>query len=72
MSAQQYEEMARSVRDKPFQDWPAWSTGECLIVALVLNRADVLRAMQWTMVEAFDRVDLGVTELRAIERRLQE
>lgn len=71
MSAQRYEAMARSVWGKPFSDWPGWSTGETLTVALLLNNHAALDAMSYTMVEAFDRVDVSATELRAIERRLQ-
>lgn len=65
--------MAASVRgNTPSDKWPAWSTGEILMVALVLNRADVLDAMSYTLVEAFDRVDLNAAELRAIERKVQQ
>lgn len=67
----QYERMARAVWGKPFDQWPAWSTGETLIVALLLNRADVLDALSYTIIEAVDRIDLTIAELRAIERRLQ-
>ncbi len=56
---------------KPFAEWPAWSTGEVLTVAILLNRADVLDSMGYTMCEAFDRVDLDVRQVRAIERELQ-
>ncbi len=64
-------DMALSVRGKPLSAWPAWSTGELLMVALVLNDLSALDAMSWTMVEAFDRVDLDARALRAIERKLQ-
>jgi len=74
MSADQliaYARMARFAQGKPFGDWPAWSTGEVLIVALVLNRPDVLDAMSHTMCEAFDRADVSRADLRFIERQLQ-
>jgi hypothetical protein len=66
-----FERMGWHVRGRPFADWPGWSTGEVLIVALVLNRCDVLNAMGYTIVEALDRVDLAVSDLRAIERNLK-
>jgi hypothetical protein len=66
-----YGRMARHAHGKPFSDWPAWSTGETLIVALVLNRHDVLDAMSHTICEALDRVDLTVADLRFVERQLQ-
>lgn len=65
-------EKARYARGKDFGDWPGWSTGEILMVALVLNRPDVLADLNWTMVEAFDRVDLNAGQLRAIERQLRD
>ena len=61
--------MARSVRGD--LHWPAWSTGETLMVALVLNDDVKLRSMGYTILEALDRVDLTVAELRAIERELE-
>lgn len=70
-AASRYLPMARAVQGKPFADWPAWSIGEVLVVALLLNRADVLDSMSYTLCEAFDRVDLDVRQLRAIERELQ-
>lgn len=51
-------ERASMVKGKPFAKWPAWSTGELLACALILNRADVLKAMSYTMLEAVDRVDV--------------
>lgn len=65
--------MAKSVNGKPLCDWPLWSTGETLAVALVLNRYAVLDAMSYTMVEAMDRLagDIDIPALRAIERELQ-
>lgn len=69
--ARNIESLATSVRGQPSSAWPAWSTGEYLMVALVLNDHAALDACSYTMVEAFDRVDLDVATLRAIERRLQ-
>jgi hypothetical protein len=65
--------MALSVIGKPIGDWPAWSTGEMLLVAVVLNDHQTLDSLSFTMVEAFERCswELGAAELRAIERRVQ-
>jgi hypothetical protein len=49
----------------------ALSTGEKLAVALVLNRADWLAEMNYTIAEAIDRVDCDwVKRLRQAERIL--
>jgi hypothetical protein len=65
--------MARSVRPEGYPVyWPAWSTGELLLVALVLNDHRSLSLMGYTMVEAFDRVDLDAATLRRIERELRD
>jgi hypothetical protein len=69
--AQRICRFASSVRGTPLEAWPAWSTGELLMVALVLNDHAALSAMSWTIVEAFDRVDLSSAELRDIERKVQ-
>lgn len=48
------------------------STGEALTAALVLNRADWLKDMGYTIAEALARIDDDtVRHLRAAERRLQ-
>ena len=47
----------------PHEPWPAWSTGEILAVALVLNRHDVITDMGYTIVRALQRVDFGVVNL---------
>lgn len=67
-----YVQMARDARGRRYDEWPAWSLDETLIVALVLNRADVLDANSWTIVEAFDRIELTAAELRFVERQLQD
>jgi hypothetical protein len=64
-------DMARSVQDQPVGNWPAWSTGESLMVALVLNDSTALRVLGYTICEAFDRVDLTAGQLRAIEREVR-
>jgi hypothetical protein len=60
--------MAKSV--KGHRTWPAWSTGEVLIVAIVLNDHEMLTQEGYTIAQAYDRVDLDVATLRAIEREV--
>ena len=64
-------EMAMSVQCRQFSEWPAWSTGELLMVALVLNSHAALASMGYTVLEAIDRVDVDAVTLRQIERRLR-
>lgn len=40
----------------PDEPWPAWSTGECLAVALILDDTETLTAMDYTRNEALDRL----------------
>ncbi|MCC4613290.1 hypothetical protein LL963_14505 [Xanthomonas campestris pv. esculenti] len=48
------------------------STGEALTAALVLNRADWLAEMDYTIAEALDRIDSDtVRQLREAERVLR-
>lgn len=60
----------RYARTAPAQDWPGWSTGESLLAALVLDRADVIKAGRWTLAEAIDRVDVSPAVLLQIARGL--
>jgi hypothetical protein len=62
--------MARAVKGRAL--WPAWSTGETLMVAIVLNQPERLKDEGYTMAEAFNRVDLSLTDLLAIQRDLNE
>ncbi|MGS0581777.1 hypothetical protein ACQEPV_017840 [Xanthomonas oryzae pv. oryzicola] len=49
------------------------STGEALTAALVLNRADWLAEMDFTIAEALDRIDPDtVQHLRDAERALRQ
>ncbi|KGR40819.1 hypothetical protein [Xanthomonas vasicola] len=49
------------------------STGEALTAALVLNRADWLAEMDYTIAEALDRIDPDtVQHLRDAERALRQ
>lgn len=53
-----YEHLLRKSRDAKRGGHDAWavqSTGEKLAVALVLNRADWLEEMQYTIAEAIER-----------------
>ena len=67
MSTPDFEHLLGKARDAATGGHDAWrvqSTGEKLAVALVLNRADWLAEMQYTLAEAIDRV--GMTWLRYI------
>lgn len=64
-------QMALVVRDKPFKHWPAWSTGEILMVALVLDNTAALKAMDYSVLEALDRVELSPRQLQQIARRVR-
>ncbi len=69
----QFAAMALTAQGRPFGSWPAWSTGEVVIVALVLDRQDVLRAMGYTILEAIERVDLfTIAELRRIAHEVMQ
>jgi len=46
---------ARDAKRGGKQAWSCMSTGEKVAVALVLNRADWLKSMDYTLVEAIDR-----------------
>ncbi|MGM9480317.1 hypothetical protein ACS5PN_03895 [Roseateles sp. NT4] len=63
--------MARHVKGKTFAKWPGWSTGETLAVALILNRPEVLKAMDYTALQAVQRVDiLDVADMEFIARQV--
>lgn len=53
-----YEHLLRKARDAKSRGYEAWavqSTGEKVAVALVLNRADWLSTIQYTIAEAIER-----------------
>jgi hypothetical protein len=53
-----YEHLLRKARDAKSRGYEAWavqSTGEKVAVALVLNRADWLSTIQYTITEAIER-----------------
>jgi len=58
-------------REDPRALYPAWSTGELLMVALVLNDAAMLKAEGYSILEALQRVDLDAAQLQAIARRVR-
>lgn len=64
--------MALVASGLPYEKWPAWSTGETLAVALVLNNHKALTAQGCTMVEAFDRLAITPADLRRIEREVRQ
>lgn len=47
---------ARDVAQRGDEAWWVQSTGERLAVALVLNRPDLIAAMDYTLAEALERV----------------
>jgi hypothetical protein len=46
---------ARDARSRGYEAWAVQSTGEKVAVALVLNRADWLSTIQYTIAEAIER-----------------
>jgi hypothetical protein len=55
---ERYEHLLRKARDAKrggHEAWTVQSTGEGVAVALVLNRADWLREIDYTIAEAIDR-----------------
>lgn len=64
--------MASVALGRPFDDWPAWSAGEMVAVAVVTNNHAALSSMDFTIVQALDRLagEVTVQQLREIERGL--
>ncbi|MEG9433375.1 hypothetical protein [Terriglobus sp. ADX1] len=64
---------AREVKHSGEQAWAVQSTGEKVAVALVLNRADWLTAMGYTIAEAIERSGMEwVAATPRIARQLNE
>ncbi len=64
-------EKARDALECGEDAWRCQSTGERLAVALVLNRADWLASMDYTIAEAIDRIGIEwAALLPAVERAL--
>lgn len=64
-------------RLRPNENWPAWSTGELLAVAVILDDAEQLAAMDYTMAEALERLrwdiaEPSVADAAAVFGRLRE
>lgn len=55
-----------------YDAWVVQSTAEKVAVALVLNRADWLARMGWTIAEAIDRTDDWIPLVRLVERTLKD
>lgn len=72
MNTDRMAEVARAAR-RMGPDFPGYlSTGEAVTAALVLNRADWLRRLGYTMAEAVHRLDCGDAErLVEAQRELQ-
>ena len=74
--AADYEHLLRKARDAKRGGHDAWavqSTGEKVAVALVLNRADWLSEMQYTLSEAIDRSGQDwVSVIPQVARQLAE
>ena len=57
MSESEYEHLLTKCRDAKHADhYGVISTGERVAAAVVLNRADWLKEMDYTLAEAFDRI----------------
>lgn len=71
-----YEHLFRKAREAKHggeQAWAVQSTGEKVAVALVLNRADWLQAMGYTIAEAIERSGMEwVAAMPRIARQLNE
>lgn len=52
--------------------WSCQSTGERVAVALVLNRADWLADMDYTLAQAIDRSHTWIALIPAVERAIDQ
>ena len=67
----EYIHLLGKARDAQAGGWDALSTGEKLATALVLNRADWLASMGYTLPEAIERVGMEwVSLVPAVSREL--
>ena len=71
-----YEHLLRKSRDAKrggHEAWSVQSTGEKVAVALVLNRADWLSTIQYTIAEAIERSGIEwVAKIPQVARQLAE
>ena len=76
MQDPEYQHLLRKSRDAKRGGIDAWccqSTGERVAVALVLNRADWLREMDYTLAEAIERTGpLWLSYALRVERQLRD
>lgn len=75
MSSHEFQHLLSKARDAVEGGDDAWhvmSTGEKLAVALVLNRADWLQEMGYTMAEAIFRCDSWVPLIPRVEMTLRD
>lgn len=75
MSNPEYEHLLRKAREAKCGGLNAWSvqsTGEKVSVALVLNRADWLASMDYTLAEAIDRADTWISIIPQVARELRD
>ncbi len=65
--------IVREVKEYGHYEWCVRSTGEKLAVALILNRADWLAEMRYTIPEAIERVGAAwMAAVPRIERMLRD
>jgi hypothetical protein len=70
----EYEHFLRKAREAKIGGADAWSvqsTGEKVAVALVLNRADWLKDLGYTIPEAIERADTWLHHISQVERQLK-
>lgn len=75
MSNPEFQHLLSKARDAASNGDDAWhvmSTGEKLAVALVLNRADWLQEMGYTMAEAIHRCDSLLPFIPRVEMSLRD
>lgn len=76
MNTAEFNHLLRKARDAKRGGRNAWavqSTGEKVAVALVLNRADWLQSMGYTLAEAIDRTgDEWIKLVPLVERKLRD
>jgi hypothetical protein len=76
MNDQAFRQLLSKARDAKAGGHDAWavmSTGEKLAIAMVLNRADWLLEMDYTIAEAINRVGSEwVAQVPSVERKLKD
>jgi hypothetical protein len=75
MTDNDYEQLLRKARDAKrggIDSWSVQSTGEKVAVALVLNRADWLASIDYTLAEAIDRSTSWIGLIPKVARDLAD